>query len=206
MPMIERTVVVLPMPLRPEQRHDLAAPHLELDAEQHLALAIARLERLNLEHRPVLAEIGLAHVRDRCGSPRPLPEAMMRPATSTEMRSASENTTSMSCSMSSMLYWPLSRARSCQHRLRFLDAEPRHRLVEQEEARLGRKRHGELELAVLAMRHAGGDGAGARCRGRARQAAAAPDGAAARSARPRARSGNCAARSPGPRARRCPAR
>ena len=49
----------------PEQRHHLAASNLEIDAEQHLALAVARLQALNRQHRNLrvilFAEIGHAH-------------------------------------------------------------------------------------------------------------------------------------------------
>ena len=34
----------------PEQRYDFAARHFEIDAEQHLRLAVARLDRLDAQH------------------------------------------------------------------------------------------------------------------------------------------------------------
>ena len=42
--MMARTVVVLPMPLRPEQRHDLAGADSQRDVEQHLRRAVGRLK------------------------------------------------------------------------------------------------------------------------------------------------------------------
>src|SRR5262245_50428717 len=76
----------------------------------------------------------------------------MRPPTSTEMRSASENTASMSCSIKRIVYCPFTLANSFDIE-RFLDAQTRHRLVEQQHDRMGCERHAELELPVLAVRH-----------------------------------------------------
>ena len=50
-PMMERTVVVLPMPLRPEQRRDLARRDAQRHAEQHLALAVGGLQSFHRQHR-----------------------------------------------------------------------------------------------------------------------------------------------------------
>jgi len=51
--MIELTVVVWPMPLRPSQRHDLPPPNRELTAEQDLTHAVRRLDRVDGQHQGV---------------------------------------------------------------------------------------------------------------------------------------------------------
>ena len=45
-----RTVVVLPMPLRPMQRQRFAFAEVEIDAVQHLRVAVTRFDRLDAEH------------------------------------------------------------------------------------------------------------------------------------------------------------
>ena len=51
------TVVVLPMPFRPNSVTTSPAPHRERDAEQDLAFAIARAEVLHLEHHPAFLSL-----------------------------------------------------------------------------------------------------------------------------------------------------
>ena len=63
-------------------------------------------------------------------------------------------------------------------RARFLRAHARHRLVEQQHARPRRQRHGDLELAVLAVAQVGDDDVGARRPGRRARAPRAPARAA----------------------------
>ena len=71
MPMIDFSVVVLPTPLRPEQRHHLARLHVEVHAVQNVRLAIPGFERLDGEHGARCGDlsgmagpqIGLAHRR-----------------------------------------------------------------------------------------------------------------------------------------------
>ena len=74
--MIERTVVVLPMPLRPSSVTTSPGADLEVDAEQHLARAVAGCEAAHLEQHAVViatapclvAEVGLRHFRVARGS------------------------------------------------------------------------------------------------------------------------------------------
>ena len=68
----------------------------------------------------------------------------------------------MSCSISSMARWPLKPLQEADHALRFLDAHAGHRLVEQQQPRIARQRHGDLELALLAVAERGGRRVGAR--------------------------------------------
>ena len=147
--MIARTVVVLPMPLRPSSVSTSAAPDLERDAEQHRARRHSR--RAGRRPRAAapsgrapaspssLAEIGVADLADRRGSPSGGPLASTRPPTSTVIRSAMRNTASMSCSTSSMARSPLEPEQQLDHARRLVVADAGHRLVEQQQARLARR-------------------------------------------------------------------
>jgi hypothetical protein len=55
----------------------------------------------------------------------------------------------------------LQAAQQLDHALALLDAHARHRLVEQQQAGIGRQRHGDLELALLAVAQGGGERTGA---------------------------------------------
>ena len=67
------------------------------------------------------------------------------------MRSASANTASMSCSIRRMVTPPLSSRSIVHHAGGFFRPHAGHRLVEQQQARPGGERHGDFELAVLAV-------------------------------------------------------
>src|SRR5256886_8952611 len=85
----------------PEQRRHLARADREVEAEQHLARAVSGFESFHLQQRahavassPRYAFLTSGWARIAAGAP----VAITRPATSTETRSASRNTASMSCS------------------------------------------------------------------------------------------------------------
>ena len=194
----------------PEQRHHLAAAHLEVDPEQDLALAVAGLEPLNRQHRGLVvlfAEIGHAHA----GMVSDLVRGSGR-----DDAAADQNRNAVG---------------EREHDV--------HVVLDQEDgvASLDARRAASTSRAIPrcrdppSARRAAASTAGWRapCRARAgdagratsrdamqvahaargptsSQQACAPAGAAARSARPAARTGSCGARSPAPRARRFPRR
>src|SRR5438477_7601939 len=88
----------------PEQRRHLARADREVEAEQHLARAVRGFEIFHLQQHahafassPRYAFLTSGWARIAAGAPL----AITRPDTSTETRSASRNTASMSCSTSS---------------------------------------------------------------------------------------------------------
>src|SRR5690606_32512143 len=94
----------------PEQRHHLAGADVEVEAEQHPAGAIAGLQAAAAQQRRVHPATSVPRYT-ACTSACPLmwaasPEVSTLPYTSTEMRSASWNTASMSCSMSRIAVSP----------------------------------------------------------------------------------------------------
>src|SRR5687767_11427416 len=89
-----------------EQRHQLPRADLEVDAEEHLADAVRRLQSLEPQAQreissPRYARRTSALARIVSGAPL----AMTRPYTITLMRSASAKTASMSCSTRTMVCW-----------------------------------------------------------------------------------------------------
>ena len=155
-PMIERTVVVLPMPLRPSSVDRLRpAAICEVDAEQHLARAVGGLEVLRRSSSKLVSRRGRpCALRDRLRIAAGAPVAMTRPSTSTEMRSARRNTASMSCSTSSTVTLRADARDQRDHALRFLRPHAGHRLVEQHQLRLRGEREADLERALLAVARA----------------------------------------------------
>src|SRR6266853_345022 len=90
-----------------EQRRNLACADRELEAEQHLARPIGGFEIFHLQQRahavassPRYAFLTSGWARIAAGAPL----AITRPDTSTETRSASRNTASMSCSTSAIMF------------------------------------------------------------------------------------------------------
>src|SRR6266478_6139210 len=99
----------------PEQRRHFACADREVEAEQHLARPICGFEFFHLEQlahtiesSPRYAFLTSGWARIAAGAPL----AITRPDTSTEMRSASRNTASMSCSTSSTVMRARMRSRS----------------------------------------------------------------------------------------------
>src|SRR2546421_8503911 len=99
----------------PEQGRYFARADREVDAEQHLARAVRGFEIFNLQKRahafassPRYAFLTSGWARIAAGEPL----AITRPDTSTETRSASRNTASMSCSTSSTEMRARMRSRS----------------------------------------------------------------------------------------------
>src|SRR6266571_665891 len=98
-----------------EQRRHLACADRELEAEQHLARAVRGFEIFHLKQlahavasSPRYAFLTSGWARIAAGAPL----AITRPDTSTETRSASRNTASMSCSTSSTVIRARMRSRS----------------------------------------------------------------------------------------------
>src|SRR5690606_16982410 len=94
-----------------QQADHLPGAHLQIDTEQHLAGAIAALHALHRQHVARSVEVASSpkYACRTAGSARisaGVPVAIMRPYTSTEMRSASRNTACMSCSTSNMAACP----------------------------------------------------------------------------------------------------
>src|SRR4029079_12433616 len=88
-----------------EQREHLCTRHRQRSAEQRLRLAIERIDRVDFEDhasRPRLERLTHSFCCSSCGVPR----ATTWPQWITEMRSASENRNSMSCSMATMVSRP----------------------------------------------------------------------------------------------------
>ena len=178
-PRIARTVVVLPMPLRPEQRRDLARFDGQIQAEQNLTLSVRSLQarhfqdsRHSVASSPRYARLTSASARISCGEP----DAITRPDTSTEMRSARRNTASMSCSTSNKLTSLRRLGDQLDHSLRLVRPHPGHRLIQQQKLRLRRERQTHFELPLLAVceafqprrRHARSVPRAPACRGRHR--------------------------------------
>src|SRR5712691_13508 len=99
----------------PEQRRHLAWADHEVEAEQHLARAVRGFEIFHFEQlahtvasSPRYAFLTSGWARIAAGAPL----AITRPDTSTETRSASRNTASMSCSTSSTVMRARMRSRS----------------------------------------------------------------------------------------------
>src|SRR2546422_7724390 len=98
-----------------EQRRHFAFTDREVEAEEHLARAVRGFEIFYLQQRahtiessPRYAFLTSGWARIAAGAPL----AIKRPDTSTEMRSASRNTASMSCSTSSTVMRARMRSRS----------------------------------------------------------------------------------------------
>src|SRR5689334_7875622 len=104
-------------PVAAEQSRDFASIESQVDAEQNLTRIVGRLQTLHVEQReiaqtvtssPRYARFTSALARIAVGAP----VAIMRPDTSTEMRSARRNTASISCSTSRTPTCPRSCAMS----------------------------------------------------------------------------------------------
>src|SRR5205807_7172147 len=87
-----------------QEPHDLAAPDIQRNTVQDVALAVMRVDFLNLQERVRRAAVRghvfryTSRTRGFCWISAGVPSASTRPECSTVMRFASPMTTSMSCS------------------------------------------------------------------------------------------------------------
>src|SRR5262249_53031540 len=156
MPMIERMVVVLPMPLRPSsvttspRRTSRSTPNSTwlwpylVSSPSTVSTDVSRVI--------LFAEIGHAHagvISNLVGG------SGRDDAAADQHRDAvgeREHRVHVVLDQEDRVL-PLYAFQQLRHRARFLDAQTRHRLVEQQHDRMGCERHAELELPVLAVRH-----------------------------------------------------
>ena len=190
-------------------------------AERQAAHQVAR--RPGSSRSPPLpiggAEVGLEHARGRSGPAPGVPSAMQRPKSSTVTRSARPMTKRMSCSTSTSEMPSASRSAHDRvgHALRLVGVHAGHRLVEQQQRRLGAQRAAELDALAVAVGAASRPGrsslsvevAAARRRASIARPARPPRGARAAGAGRRRRSRSWSGgggRGAGCRARSCAAR
>src|SRR5688572_33370867 len=158
-PMIERTVVVLPMPLRPRRLTTCdAGTSSEMPNSTWLRpydVCRSRTSSMNRSASGFLAKVGPAHFRVR---PDLLGQAGGDDAAVDQHRDAVgelEHRVHVVLDQDHGLA-ALERGEELDHALRLVDTHAGHWLVEQEQARTRGERHRYLELAMLAMRQVRG--------------------------------------------------
>ena len=145
-------------PVRAEQGDDLARAHLEREIEQDLGLPVERVDVPHLEHQASAPRLDAwTHLSARSSSGVPL--AMTWPQWTTWMKSARleheahvvlDDDDGHGLAGSSLI--------QVAQRARRVRPEPRRRLVEEEQTRLHRERHADLEGAALAVGQLGRPG------------------------------------------------
>ena len=173
MPDSARSVVVLPAPLEPISVTSWPSGTSSDDAVQHLHLAVAGDEVLDVEHAGGLrrgdgaAEIGRDHAS---GRPAPRPARPRRSSGRNRARSRVSQmlmTTSMWCSIRiTVMPWSRILRMIVDQLLDVGRGEPGGRLVEQQQLRVERQRAADLEQALLAVGQVARLLVGERARGR----------------------------------------
>ena len=184
-PMMARSVVVLPTPLRPSSAADFAGLHLEVHALQDMQLADMNMDIVEAKHgRPPRHSPRPRDGRDRlrARARRPaisfgLPDASIAPCAITVMSSAMSNTTSMSCSMMTMSIVARQLADFLDRALGLRRAHAAGRLVEQQQA--AARRSAPCRSRASPRRHR------TACRRRGRPAPSSPICSSVRSTRSR---------------------
>src|SRR5271163_1204960 len=141
----------------PEQRYNFAARYFEIDAEQHLRLAVARLYRLDAKHlrELLVAEIGGANSLVDADIPRR--SGCEDAAIYQHADAIGEREHGVHVVLDQQYReFPLQLADELDAGFRFLRTEAREGLVEQQQLGRARERDGYFEQPLLAMRQGAG--------------------------------------------------
>ena len=137
-PSTERSVVVLPAPFGPSSATTSPAADRERDVEQHLRLAVERVDAVERRASRCTRRGSSAAPRFSRSSAG-VPSAITWPQWITETVSARPNRKRMSCSMTTIVSCRFSSRDELGKPRRRLRAEAGSRLVEKEQARLARR-------------------------------------------------------------------
>ena len=150
-----------------EQAHDLPGLDLQRHVLQRRDLAVGGMQAVDAKHRPASRDRPRSRA-DRCGSRSGEPSAIFWPKFSTVIRSATDMTSCITCSTSTMV--TLCGAHEIeQQRVDERDlavAQAGRRLVEQQQARRAGERAREVEQLLAAEIELAGEACRARARGR----------------------------------------